>query len=52
MRTCQYTAVTVLDRVDLLYGGHKSDAGVGSGRRRRFLDLYVFRFSTTFESCS
>jgi hypothetical protein len=33
----QHTAVTVLDRNDILYGGHKSDAGVGPGRRRRFL---------------
>jgi hypothetical protein len=24
--------------VDIEYGGHKSDAGVGSGRRRRFLN--------------
>jgi hypothetical protein len=37
MRTYQYTAFTVLDRYDIFYGGHKSDAGVGSGRRRRFL---------------
>jgi hypothetical protein len=48
MRTYQHTAFTVLDKHDILYGGHKSDAGVGSGRRRRFLDLYGFRFSTTF----
>jgi hypothetical protein len=33
---------------DTLYAVHKRDAGVGSGRRRRFLDLYGFRFSTTF----
>jgi hypothetical protein len=32
---------------DTLYGGHESDAGVGSGRRRRFLYLYGFVFSTT-----
>jgi hypothetical protein len=48
MRTYQHTAFTALDRYDILYGGHKSDAGVGSGRERRFLDLYGFRFSTTF----
>jgi hypothetical protein len=35
---------------DTLYGGHKSDAGVGSGRRRQFLDLYGFRFSTTLRN--
>jgi hypothetical protein len=52
MRTYQHTAFTVLDRYDVLYGGHKSDAGVGSGRRRRFLDLYGFRFSTTCEKGS
>jgi len=34
-------------RYGTLYGGHESDAGVGSGRRRRFLDFYGFRFSTT-----
>jgi hypothetical protein len=44
MRTYQHTAFTVLDGYDILYSGHKSDAGVGSGRRRRFLDLYGFRF--------
>jgi hypothetical protein len=38
MRTYQYTAFTVLDRYDVLYAGHKSDASVGSGRRRRFLN--------------
>jgi hypothetical protein len=47
MRTYQDTAFTILDRYDILYSGHKSDAGVGSGRRR-FLDSYGFRFSTTF----
>jgi hypothetical protein len=30
-----------------LYGGHESDAGVGSGRGRRFLDWYRFLFSAT-----
>jgi hypothetical protein len=47
MRTYQHTAFTVLDRYDTLYGGHKSDAGVGSGRRRQFLSWYGFHFSTT-----
>jgi hypothetical protein len=47
MRTYQHTAFTVLDRYDILYGGQKRDAGVGSGRRRRFLDWYGFRFSIT-----
>jgi hypothetical protein len=50
MRTYQHTAFTVLDRYDILYGRHKSDAGVGSGRRRRFLDLYGFRFYTTLRN--
>jgi hypothetical protein len=31
--------------IHIFYGGHESDAGVGSGRR--FSDLYGFRFSTT-----
>jgi hypothetical protein len=46
MRTNQRTAFTVLDTNYILYGGHKSDPGVGSGRRRRFFDWYGFRFST------
>jgi hypothetical protein len=46
--TYQQTAFTVLERYDILYAGHKSDASVGSGRRRQFLDSYGFRFSTTF----
>jgi hypothetical protein len=45
MRTYQHIAFAVLDRYDTLYGRHKSDAGVGSRRRRRFLDLYGFCFS-------
>jgi hypothetical protein len=36
MRTYQHTAVPVLDRYDIFYGGHNRDAGVGSGPRRRF----------------
>jgi hypothetical protein len=31
MRTYQHTAFTELDRYDVLYAGHESDAGVGSG---------------------
>jgi hypothetical protein len=50
MLTYQHTAVTVLDRYDILYGGHRSDAGVGSERRRRFLDSNGFRFSTTLRN--
>jgi hypothetical protein len=38
MRTYQLTAFTVLNKYDILFGGHKSDAVVGSGCRRRFLD--------------
>jgi hypothetical protein len=47
MRIYEYTAFAVLVRDDIFYGGHKSDAAVGSGRRRRFLNWYRFRFSTT-----
>jgi hypothetical protein len=47
MHTYQHTAFTVLDRYYILYAAHKSDAGVGLGRRCRFLDWYGFRFSTT-----
>jgi hypothetical protein len=47
MCTYQHAAFTVLDRYVLLYGEHKSDAGVGSGRWRRFSDLYGFLISTT-----
>jgi hypothetical protein len=32
---CALTSI-LLDRYDILYGEHKSDAGVGSWRRRRF----------------
>jgi hypothetical protein len=41
MRTYKHTPFAVLDRYDILYGGHKSDAGVGSGCRRRFLDDFA-----------
>jgi hypothetical protein len=47
MRIYQHTGFAVHDRYDILYGGHKSDACVVSGRRRQFLDWYGFRFSTT-----
>jgi hypothetical protein len=47
MRIYQNTASAILQRYGILYGGYKSDAKVGSGRRRRFLDWYLFRFSTT-----
>jgi hypothetical protein len=47
MRTYQHIAFAVLDRYDTFYGGHQSDVGVGSGRRRRFLDLYGSRFFMT-----
>jgi len=47
MRTYQNTAVAVLDRYDTFYGGHTSDAGVGSERRRRFFDWHGFRSSRT-----
>jgi hypothetical protein len=47
MRSYQHTAFIVLDRYDILYGAHESDADVGSGRRNQFLDWYEFRFSTT-----
>jgi hypothetical protein len=46
MRTYHHTDLTVLDRYDIMYGGQKSGAGVGSCRRSRFLDSYGFRFST------
>jgi hypothetical protein len=38
MRTSKHIAFTVLDGYDMLYTGEETDAGVGSGRRRRFLD--------------
>jgi len=38
MRTYPHTAFSVLEKYDILYDGYKSDGGVGSGRRRRFLD--------------
>jgi hypothetical protein len=50
MRSYQHTALTVLDKYDILYGGHKSYAGVGFGRLRRFLDWYGFCSSTTLRN--
>jgi hypothetical protein len=50
MRTYQHTTFALLDRYDIFYGGYKSYTGVGSGRRRRFLDSYGFHFSTTLEN--
>jgi hypothetical protein len=44
MHSYQDTAYAVLDRYDVLYGGHKSDAGVCS-------DFHGFRFCITFETC-
>jgi hypothetical protein len=52
MRTYQHIAVTVLDRYGILYGGHKSDAGVASGRRRRFLYCMDFAFPQRCEMFS
>jgi hypothetical protein len=45
MRTYLHTAIAVVDRYDIFSGGHKSVAGVGSGRRRRLLIWYGFCFS-------
>jgi hypothetical protein len=52
MRTYHHAAFIVLDRYDILYDGHKSDAGVGSGLRIRFLDWYGFRFCTALWNVS
>jgi hypothetical protein len=37
--------IILFDWYDVLYTGEQTDAGVGSGRRRRVLDWYRFRFS-------
>jgi len=50
MCTSQFTAFTFVVRYGILYAGHESNAGVGSVRWRRFLDLYGFRFSTKFQN--
>jgi hypothetical protein len=42
IRTYQHTALTVLNRDDIYYSGHKRDAGVGSGRQRQFLNTCGF----------
>jgi hypothetical protein len=47
MRSFQDTASMALDRYDILYARDESDAGVGTGRQRQFLNQYGFRFSTT-----
>jgi len=41
-------AFTARDRYDVLYTGEENDVGVGSGRRRRLLDLYGFCFSVSY----
>jgi hypothetical protein len=47
MRTSYHNAFTVFDWYDVMDTGEETDAGVGSGRRRRFLVWYGFSFSTT-----
>jgi hypothetical protein len=42
MSTYQHIVTTFLNRYDILFAVDKSDAGVGSGRRRRFLDFMDF----------
>jgi hypothetical protein len=44
-RTCILPSLSL---IDILYGGHKSDAGVGSGRWRRFLDWDVSNYSCVY----
>jgi hypothetical protein len=51
MSTYQHIVITLLNRYYVLFTVGKSDAGVGLGRRRRFLDFHGLRFSTTFERC-
>jgi hypothetical protein len=46
---CEFTRILPLVS-SLDDGGHKSDADVGSGSRRRFLDSYGFCFSTTLRN--
>jgi hypothetical protein len=38
MATSYHIAFTVIDEYDVMYIVEKTDANVGSGRRRRFLD--------------
>jgi hypothetical protein len=52
MRNYQHTAFALHDRYDLLYGGNKSDAGVGSGRRRRFHINMDFASPQRCEKCT
>jgi hypothetical protein len=47
MRGIQDTATIALDEYDIMYAGGKSDADVGTGRRRQFLNRYGFRFFRT-----
>jgi hypothetical protein len=51
MRSSQHNAYIVLDRYDVLYTREETDAGVGSGRRRRLLDSYGFRFYNIVVKC-
>jgi hypothetical protein len=45
---CAITSIlTSLSLIDIYCKADTSDAGIRSGRQRRFLDLYGFRFSTT-----
>jgi hypothetical protein len=39
MRTYQLPAITALNSYDILYAAHKSDSSVGSGRRRRYIEI-------------
>jgi hypothetical protein len=50
MRTYQETTCTDLDTYYILNAGHKTDAGVGLGLRRRFLDSYGFLFCTSYSN--
>jgi hypothetical protein len=52
MRSYQNTAFAVLDRYYVFYDGHKSDAGVGSGRRRLIYTGMDFASPQRFETCS
>jgi len=50
MRIYHHTAFTVIERYYIVYHGHKSDAGVCSGRRRRFLFDIDFASAQCFET--
>jgi len=47
MRTYQHTAFAVLDRYDIFYGGHKSDAGVYSASSK----IISLKFILILSSC-